>query len=74
MSEKPGLYNARPTKTAVDAYGHILQGENPVNLVLSNEQAAAALRAYDYGLSALNEDELRQIDVIMSLIKDQLWP
>lgn len=41
---------------------------------LSQEEECAVLKAHDYGVKNLNEDELQLIDRVVSKLKDEIWP
>lgn len=45
-----------------------------VTVELRAEEAAAVLKAYDYGLNQLNADQRHALDVVMAKLKDQIWP
>jgi hypothetical protein len=41
---------------------------------LSQDEACAVLKCYDYGVDTLDEDEKQLIHSIMGKLKDEIWP
>lgn len=45
-----------------------------VTVDLSEEESAAVLKAYDYGLQNLDKEQQRALNAVISKLKDQIWP
>lgn len=45
-----------------------------VTVDLSEEESAAVLKAYDYGLHNLDKEQQRALNAVISKLKDQIWP
>lgn len=41
---------------------------------LDQEEECAVLKAHDYGLAALDEDEQHLLHRVIGKLKDQIWP
>lgn len=41
---------------------------------LSQDEECAVLKAHDYGIRSLNDDELDLLDRVVSKLKDEIWP
>ena len=50
------------------------EGVLTVSITLTQEQCAAILQAHDYGIAHVTPDSERQINTVMSSIKDAIWP
>lgn len=59
--------------TKLDYYKQLTQGGS-FEVVLSAEQAAVVLKAYDYGVGLLSSDETVVLDAVIGQLKDQIWP
>lgn len=44
------------------------------SIQLSAEEAAVVLKSYDYGISALSDEEYRKLNVVVAKMKDRIWP
>ena len=54
-------------------YDHIVR-DTEVKIKVTKEEFAAILRAYDYGLNALNDDAIEKLNFVIAKLKDELWP
>jgi hypothetical protein len=41
---------------------------------LQTEEAAVVLKAYDYGILVLDEQEIQLLNSMLGKLKDQIWP
>lgn len=41
---------------------------------LSQDEAAAVLKAHDHGIKAMGAEEVRLLDQVISKLKDSIWP
>lgn len=56
-------------------YEHIIQGCNPfVDLTLRDEEMKAVLKAHDYGIQALDDEQMEFLRIVLAKMKDQIWP
>lgn len=54
-------------------YDHIAV-DTEITLEVTAEQAKAVYWAYDRGLQDLDSDALRQLEILLTNIKIELWP
>lgn len=45
-----------------------------VSTILTQDEACVVLKAYDYGLAGLNDDENQVMNSILGKLKDEIWP
>ena len=41
---------------------------------LNQTEECVILKAYDYGVSALSDDEIHQLNRVIGKLKDEIWP
>lgn len=54
-------------------YKHLTSGGRRT-VDLTQDEECVVLKAYDFGIAALNEDEIQSIDQVIAKLKDQIWP
>jgi hypothetical protein len=59
--------------TVKDSYSHIAN-DAVVTVSIAADETAAVLRAYDYGLGALDQAERHSLNVVIAKLKEKLWP
>lgn len=47
-------------------------GDFKVNI--TQDEACAVLKTYDYGVEALDDDEKQLLNALIGKLKDQIWP
>lgn len=62
------------SKTPSLSQYHRLTRGGRVSLELTQDEAAVALKAYDNGVGALNEDDRSELDSLIAKLKEQIWP
>jgi hypothetical protein len=67
--ESEKMFDPAPTSE----YEHLTQGGS-YKVDLSQVEAAVLLKAHDYGVKALNDDDLEKLDIVVSKLKDKIWP
>lgn len=61
------------TPKSLDYYLSMTRG-GTYSLNIDQEEAAAVLKAHDYGIAALDSGEVVLIDRLVSKLKDEIWP
>ena len=61
------------TSKTLSQYHRLTRGGR-VSLDLTQDEAAVALKAYDHGVHALNEDDRADLDSLLAKLKEKLWP
>ena len=49
-------------------------GDRTVTVTLSIAECAAILQAHDYGIRNATNDAVLHLDIIMSKVKEEIWP
>jgi len=58
---------------SLDYYADLTKG-GKYQISINQMEACVALKVYDYGVDALDADELHQLSSLIGKIKDQVWP
>lgn len=59
--------------TDLDYYKDLTNGGER-SVQLNQEQECVVLKTYDYGVTALSEDELHLLHQVVGKLKDEIWP
>ncbi|MFO3797782.1 MAG: hypothetical protein ACK8QZ_10970, partial [Anaerolineales bacterium] len=60
---------------ALDYYKDLVpQGPIQTEAKLTQLEAMVVMKAYDYGVSALEPDEQQQLNNVIGKLKQQIWP
>lgn len=56
-------------------YDHLhLPSENTVKVKLTRDETVVVLKAYDYGVSQLNNEEADRLNAVIAKLKDTIHP
>lgn len=62
------------TPPKADHYNNITSEKLTCTVGLIQDEQNAILKAFDYGIEALREEEKQKIDSVLSKLKDQIHP
>lgn len=64
------LFRTTPLKD----YFHLCAPSMTITVEITQEEIAAILQAYDYGIENATEDALKQLNSVMNKFKEQIHP
>jgi hypothetical protein len=57
---------------ATEQYGHLTKG-GEVTVNLTQDEACVVLSLFDYGIPALDREEMDALNRVLGKLKDQIW-
>ena len=69
------MSDKRHDLTAEGLYGDLVgQGDRELTISASAEEQCVVLKAYDYGVPTLSEDEIIVLNRVIGSLKNEIWP